>query len=138
MMKFWNLMKFLKVLKFYKNYEFFWNYWNLKFWNFLKYLKFFEIFEILNLKMFTFFCILTLVGRWASPNIPHAGCTHSEVELRKCCLGQSEKSKIPYHLIKCIAIRKNCIGGVIVNHHHHTNHWPHPNITIYSVLVHFV
>ena len=25
--------------------------------------------------------------------------THSEVELRKCCLGQSAKSKIPYHLI---------------------------------------
>jgi len=44
--------------------------------------------------------ILALVGRWASPNIPHAMCTHSEVELRKCCLGQSEKSKIPYHLIK--------------------------------------
>ena len=45
------------------------------------------------------FDILALVGRWASPNIPHARCTHSEVELRKCCLGQSEKSKIPYHLI---------------------------------------
>ena len=29
----------------------------------------------------------------------HARCTHSEVELRKWCLGQSEKSKIPYHLI---------------------------------------
>ena len=29
----------------------------------------------------------------------HARYTHSEVELRKCCLGQSEKSKIPYHLI---------------------------------------
>jgi hypothetical protein len=40
-----------------------------------------------------------LVGRWASPNIPHARSTHSEVELRKCCLGQSEKSKIPYHLV---------------------------------------
>jgi hypothetical protein len=43
-----------------------------------------------------------------SSNIPHAGCTHlharythSEVELRKCCLGQSAKSKIPYHLIIC-------------------------------------
>jgi hypothetical protein len=24
---------------------------------------------------------------------------YSEVELRKCCLGQSAKSKIPYHLI---------------------------------------
>jgi len=32
----------------------------------------------------------------------HARYTHSEVELRKCCLGQSEKSKIPYHLIKFI------------------------------------
>ena len=30
----------------------------------------------------------------------HARYTHSEVELRKCCLGQSAKSKIPYHLIK--------------------------------------
>ena len=40
-----------------------------------------------------------LIGRWASPNIPHARCTHSEVELRKCCLGQSENSEIPYHLI---------------------------------------
>ena len=29
----------------------------------------------------------------------HARYTHSEVELRKCCLGQSAKSKIPYHLI---------------------------------------
>ena len=32
----------------------------------------------------------------------HARYTHSEVELRKCCLGQSAKSKIPYHLIKVI------------------------------------
>ena len=29
----------------------------------------------------------------------HTRYTHSEVELRKCCLGQSAKSKIPYHLI---------------------------------------
>jgi hypothetical protein len=50
-------------------------------------------------KMFTFFCFFILVDQWASPNIPHTRCTHSEVELRKCCLGQSEKSKIPYHLI---------------------------------------
>ena len=33
-----------------------------------------------------------------SPNIPHARYTHSEVELRKCCLGQSEKSEVPYYL----------------------------------------
>ena len=32
----------------------------------------------------------------------HAKCTHSEVELRKCCLGQSEKSEIPYYLIRCV------------------------------------
>jgi hypothetical protein len=31
----------------------------------------------------------------------HTRYTHSEVELRKCCLGQSAKSKIPYHLIIC-------------------------------------
>ena len=46
--------------------------------------------------------IFALVGGWASPNIPHTRCTHSEVELRKCSLGQSEISKIPYHLIKYI------------------------------------
>lgn len=44
--------------------------------------------------------ILALVGQRPIPNIPHGRCTHSEVELRKCCLGQSEKRKIPYHLIK--------------------------------------
>ena len=53
--------------------------------------------------------ISSLVGRWASPNIPHASCTHctqgvhSEVELRKCCLGQSEKKEIPYYLITILA-----------------------------------
>ena len=33
-------------------------------------------------------------------NLKKIACTHSEVELRKCCLGQSEKSEIPYYLIK--------------------------------------
>ena len=36
----------------------------------------------------------------------HARCTHSEVELRKCCLGQSEKSEIPYYLIICDQVCK--------------------------------
>ena len=57
--------------------------------------------------------ILALVGQWASPNIPHVRCTHctcgilTQVELRKCCLGQSEKSKIPYHLTKCCIENKS-------------------------------
>ena len=94
---FWKFYHFEKFLKILKSCEIFW-----KFWNFIKFLHFFEINEMFwNFEFgnFTFFCILTLVGRWASPNIPHARCTHSEVELRKCCLGQSEKCKIPYHLI---------------------------------------
>ena len=36
-----------------------------------------------------------------TPNRPHeadARWTHSEVQPRKYCLGQSAKSKIPYHL----------------------------------------
>jgi hypothetical protein len=37
----------------------------------------------------------------------HARCTHSEVELRKCCLGQSEKSEIPYYLMINVCIKKN-------------------------------
>ena len=41
----------------------------------------------------------------------HTRCTHSEVELRKCCLGQSEKSKIPYHLIIGVV---DLIVGVVV------------------------
>jgi len=40
-----------------------------------------------------------------TPNRPpeaHARWTHSEVQPRKYCLGQSAKSKIPYHLIKLL------------------------------------
>ena len=40
-----------------------------------------------------------------SPNILNARCTHSEVELRKCCLGQSEKSEIPYLIIYDINLK---------------------------------
>ena len=103
----------------------------VKFWNF-------EIFDNFDL-----FC--NLIGRlemksrlWldnvetsnrqetkidTSPNIPHARCTHSKVELRKCCLGQSAKSKIPYHLIKLyikerfwgrLPIRKDIIWSHII------------------------
>ena len=35
----------------------------------------------------------------------HARYTHSEVELRKCCLGQSAKRKIPYHLIINVIVK---------------------------------
>jgi hypothetical protein len=107
--KFLNLMNFLKVQNF-KNFKKVQNFQNFK--NFKKNYLFynFEIFE--NFEMLwmsrtqfdwsTQLDFLALVGRWESPNIPHARCTHSEVELRKCCLGHSEKSKIPYHLIKFI------------------------------------
>ena len=61
---------------------------------------------------FDLFCIL--IGRlemksplWLdnveTPNRPpeaNARWTHSEVQPRKYCLGQSAKSKIPYHLIR--------------------------------------
>jgi hypothetical protein len=32
---------------------------------------------------------------------------YTEVQLRKCCLGQSEKSEIPYYLMINVCIRKN-------------------------------
>ena len=66
--------------------------------------------------------ILALVGRWASPNIPQVRCTHctrgilTQVELRKCCLGQSEKSKIPHHLTKC------CIENKSPDHGQNSQH----------------
>ena len=96
----------IKILKFFENFEIiyeilkmFWNF--VKFWN----LKFFENVDL--------FC--NLIGRlemksrfWldnvetpnrqetkidTSLNIPHARCTHSEVELRKCCLPNQKKAK---------------------------------------------
>ena len=58
--------------------------------------------------------ILALVGRLASPNIPHARCTHPEVELRTCCLGQSEESEIPYYLIKGLMNPCNMGSSILV------------------------
>ena len=105
--KFWNLMKFLKV------------------WNFIKILlkqKYFEIFKFSEIENFWQFWIFfenfdlfcNLIGRlemksrlWMDnvetrnrPPEAHARWTHSEVQPRKYCLGQSAESKIPYHLIK--------------------------------------
>ena len=64
---------------------------------------------------------------YETPNIPHARCTHSEVELRKCCLGQSANSKIPYHLInsfnvitstpRLVVIATDCIGSYKSKYH---------------------
>ena len=93
------------------------------------------------LKILTFFC--NLIGRlemksrlWldnvetpnrqqtkidTSPNIPDARCTHSEIELRKCCLGQSAKSKIPYHLITVFIYLKLYHLAVSGNRHRSCN-----------------
>jgi hypothetical protein len=84
---------FLRLKKKFENFEILWNF--LKFWNFMKIFNFVEIFEILkffeNFEIFWKFWnfmkflqfdwptgneISSLVGRWASPNIPHASCTH--------------------------------------------------------------
>ena len=66
-----------------------------------------------------------------TPNRPpeaHARWTHSEVQPRKYCLGQSAKSKIPYHLIICddvcqwlaigrwfLSTKKRCNNGENLN-----------------------
>jgi hypothetical protein len=92
----------MKIFNFVEIFEIFW-----KFWNFLKILKFYEIFAIwlADWKW-------NLVSGWSvgKPEYTprelyslHARCTHSEVELRKCCLGQSEKKEIPYYLITILA-----------------------------------
>jgi hypothetical protein len=52
--------------------------------------------NILNVTIIVFICVPWLIVVYSL----HARYTHSEVELRKCCLGQSAKSKIPYHSIK--------------------------------------
>ena len=91
-----------------------------------KILKFYVKFEIcLNCKILTFFC--SFIGRlemksrlWLenveTPNrqkqtqaqtyLTRGVLTAREVELRKCCLGQSEKSEIPYYLMINVCIRK--------------------------------
>jgi hypothetical protein len=128
-LKFWNFFEIIEILKFFEIFENFWKFWNLmkflKVWNFIKILlkqKYFEIFkfsEIENfwqfwifLENFDLFC--NLIGRlemksrlWMDnvetrnrPPEAHARWTHSEVQPRKYCLGQSAESKIPYHLIK--------------------------------------
>jgi hypothetical protein len=43
--------------------------------------------------------LITIVAYFVEYPVEKFRCTHSEVELRKCCLGQSEKSEIPYNLI---------------------------------------
>jgi hypothetical protein len=61
-----------------------------KFWNLMKFLKVLKF--LMN--FLKFWKILKFWNLW--PNIPHARCTHSEVQLGKC---QSEKREIPYYWI---------------------------------------
>jgi hypothetical protein len=102
--KLWNFWNFLKIKK--EN----WKFWNLmkilNFFDFLKILKFYEIKNKITIWLADW--KWNLVSGWpvgkpvyTSREVYslYARCTHSEVELRKCCLGQSEKSEIPSYLI---------------------------------------
>ena len=112
---------------------------------FIKLIKILWNFEILKfLKILTFFAIWladwkwNIVSGWTTlkhridknrhkPEYTsrevyslHVRYTHSEVELRKCCLGQSPKSQILYHLI----------NGFIYLWTRQSNHvYPHVNKT---------
>ena len=69
-------------------------------------MKILNILEILEM----FWNFLICLDNVETPNRPpeaHARWTHSEVQPRKYCLGQSANNKIPYHLINADIDRSN-------------------------------
>ena len=86
-----NFMKIFKSYEIFESFEIIWQFrifWkSLKFWNFMKFWFFFG----------NFIGRLEMKSRLWMDNVepPNARWTHSEVQPRKYCLGQSANSKIP-------------------------------------------
>ena len=100
-------MRFFEIFEIlYEFFEIFWNF--IKFWNFDLFLQFDwptgnEISSLVGQCWNTEYTIDKNRHKpeYTSREVYslHERCSHSELELRKCCLGQSAKSKIPYHLV---------------------------------------
>ena len=110
MMKILKSYEIFENFEIYKIYNIFWKFWTLKKkiaiwladwkwnlvsgWTTLKH-RIDNSQKLTQARIYLTRGVLTARGVYSL----HTRYTHSEVELRKCWLGQSAKSKIPYHLI---------------------------------------